>query len=182
METERQKRIEFLARRSAGERQRPAYIEKLAKLLRKPHDAIRFIALETSDEVRINFSTMVQADEKSKASVDVKRASWDLLCHALRSLREGASDRELYVFLPGADCVGALPLGEKDFLSHAVTLYREFKESVYATDPLDHGYGIIIDYNDDFYHGTEDFEATFYGSARNLLLVSSQGTGRSGLQ
>lgn len=181
MDAERHQRMKFLLRKNAGEKKRPTYQEKLSKILGREQANVSFLPLEQSDPVRERFLDEVKRNEEaqSPSSVKMNRASWDELENDLLKIRELASDKKLYVFLPEADCVGAFPLGERDFLFYAVNLYREFNESVYAVDSADNSYGILIDYFDDFYHGVKNFDAIFYGGARALLRSLAQRDSRS---
>ena len=176
MTTERQQRIGFLLRKNAGEKKRPIYQEKLSRILSKGQHDVAFLSLEESEKVAEAFFAEVRANEEGKVQSRTKlsRAGWDSLEQDLLKIRDFATDRQLYVLLPDADCVGAFPLAEKDFLLHGVRLYQEFNENVCAVDPKECKYGIMIDYFEDFYHGIENFDAIFYGNARALMLPLEQ--------
>lgn len=176
METERQNRVRFLLRKSAGERKKPEYRERLATLFGGKQ--IDFLPLEESDAVRERFLEWARAQEsKPPALADSERvtkrvhnyANNELLQEALLKAHGSADSRNLFVFLPDGDCTGAIILSEKVFLSHATTLLKQFNEMIYAVDPQETTHAIMVDSYDDSFRRSRIFEATLYGSATAIL-------------
>lgn len=172
MDTARQQRLGYLLRKTAGDRMRSDYISRLSRILSQQ---VTFLPLDLSDSVREKFFTEVSANENGtiQSRVAVKRNGWDQLHSFLLSLSSNATRQELYVYLSEGDSVGAFALPENVFLACAVSLYREFHET-YAIRPGDRSHCIMIDYFDDFYHGTELFEAIFYGEAVEYLRTDAK--------
>lgn len=171
MNTTQEQRKQFLLRKSAGDRIRPAYLSRLSHVLGRE---VTFLPLEVSDPVREKFFPQVKANEDAviQSRVAVRHKDWDALHNFLVSLSKNAPSQELLVYLSEGDAIGAFSLPEDMFLINAVPLYREFHE-VYAINPGSEIYAMMIDYFDDFYHGTEIFEAVFYGEARKYVGMKS---------